>query len=81
LELDETDQDIQRHEKRDRMQETVEEIHARYGRMSLVPGATGLQSKAALMQQGRLSPRYTTDITQLPVANANRIAKLFSSDG
>jgi hypothetical protein len=33
------------------------------------------------MQQGRLSPRYTTDITQLPVANANRIAKLFSSDG
>ncbi|MCH3920949.1 MAG: DUF4113 domain-containing protein [Sphaerochaeta sp.] len=44
-------------------------------------GPPDCKAKQALMQQGRLSPRYTTDITQLPVANANRIAKLFSSDG
>lgn len=79
LELTEDEKDLERYSKQDLMQETVEAIHRRYGRLSIVPGATGLGSKASLMRQACLSPRYTTDINQIPIANTNRIGKLFST--
>jgi len=78
LELDEDERHIEQYGKKDRMQETVEAIHKKYGRLAIVPGSTGLEGKASLMQQAHLSPHYTTDINQIPTVGCDRIARVFS---
>lgn len=76
LEDDETRQE--KYRKQDKLEATVEDIHKRYGRDSLTIGATTMKGKKDLMRQQRLSPHYTTRISDLPVANRNTIAVHFS---
>jgi DNA polymerase V len=79
MQLDFTDNEdtMKRYKKQDAMGNAIEEIHQRYGRLSIMVGATGLKGKDDLMHQERLSPHYTTRFSDLPVANANPITRLF----
>lgn len=70
--LGETENDLKRIAREDRLAETVEEIHGLYGRSSLLIASTGAKVKSDLMSQSRLSPRYTTRIEDIPVCNARK---------
>ncbi len=53
-------------ERKRRLSLAQQEVVSRFGRMALVSGATGMKSKADLMNRDYLSPRYTTCWEDIP---------------
>jgi DNA polymerase V len=58
-------------EKKKRMLVAQQEVISKYGKLSLVIGATGLKDKSNLMNRDYLSPKYTTRWDEIPIIPDN----------
>lgn len=61
--------EVEQNQKPDRLMETLDQINAKLGRHSLT-FAAALNREGWKMKQGNLSPKYTTDWSELPMVRA-----------